>query len=101
MSAREDDRPMDPISVVFEADTQRSAAYKEEELIGECEFCLTDGKWAIIHTGIRPDYGGQGIARRLVISVIEAARSNQVKILPICSYAKKLMEGKDEFKDVL
>ena len=44
MSAREDDKPMDPISVVFEADTQRSAAYKEEELIGECEFCLTDGK---------------------------------------------------------
>ena len=41
MSAREDDKPMDPISVVFEADAQRSAAYKEEELIGECEFCLT------------------------------------------------------------
>ena len=101
MSEREEYTPKDPISFVFEADARRSAAYKDEELIGECEFCLTDGKWAIIHTGIRPAYGGQGIARRLVISVIEAARSNQVKILPICSYAKKLMEGKDEFKDVL
>ena len=101
MSTREDDKPMDPISVVFEADAQRSAAYKDGELIGECEFCLTHGKWAITHTGVRPAYGGQGIARRLVISVIEAARSNQVKILPICSYAKKLMEGKDEFKDDL
>ena len=101
MSAREDDKPMDPISVVFEADAQRSAAYKDGELIGECKFTLMHGKWAITHTGVRPAYGGQGIARRLVISVIEAARSNQVKILPICSYAKKLMEGKDEFKDVL
>ncbi len=52
-------------------------------------------------TGIRPVYGGQGIAGTLVNCVIEAARSNQVKILPICSYAKKLMEGKDEFRDNL
>ena len=85
MSAREDDKPMDPISVVFEADTQRSAAYKEEELIGECEFCLKDEKWVITHTGVRPAYGGQGIARRLVTCVIEAARANQVKIVPLCS----------------
>ena len=35
-----------------------------------------------------------------MISVIEAARYNQVKIIPICTYAKKLMDGKDEFKDV-
>lgn len=101
MSEREDYKPEEPISVVFEADARRSAAYKDGELIGECEFSLTDGKWAITHTGVHPAYGGQGIARRLVLCVIEAARSNHVKILPICSYAKKLMDGKDEFQDIL
>ena len=69
--------------------------------IGEFKFYLIDGKWAVIHSGVRPAYVWQGIARRLVICVIEAARSNQVKILPIYTYAIKLMEGKDEFKDVL
>ena len=101
MSEREEYTPKDPISIVFEADARRSAAYKDEELIGGCEFCLKDEKWVITHTGVRPAYGGQGIARRLVTCVIEAARANQVKIVPLCSYAKKLMEGKDEFKDVL
>lgn len=46
-------------------------------------------------------YEGKGIARKLVLKVIEAARSKGVKILPLCIYAKKLMTGKEEFKDVM
>lgn len=46
-------------------------------------------------------YGGQGIARRLVEKVIEEARARQIKILPLCSYASKMMEGKTEYQDVL
>ena len=90
-----------PVSVVFEEACQRSAAYKDGELIGECEYCYAGGKWAITHTGVRPAYEGQGIAKRLVNGVIEAARANQVKILPLCPYAKRMMEGKEEYKDVL
>ena len=89
------------ISVVFEKDAQRSAAYKDGKLIGECEFSPSEKRWIIAHTGVRPAYEGQGIARRLVECVIEAARSEQVKIKPLCPYAKKMMAGKDEYKDVL
>lgn len=35
------------------------------------------------------------------MKVIEAARAKGVKILPVCSYAKRLMTGKEEFKDVM
>ena len=79
------------ITIVFEEDARRSAAYKDGEQIGECEYRLDNGKWAIVHTGVRPAYGGQGIARRLVECVIEAARTKKVEIIPICSYAKKVM----------
>ena len=89
------------VSVVFEKDAQRSAAYKDGKLIGECEFSASERRWIIAHTGVRPAYEGQGIARRLVECVIEAARSEQVKIIPLCPYAKKMMAGKDEYKDVL
>ena len=37
----------------------------------------------------------------MVLKVIEAARAKGVRISPICSYAQKLMTGKDEFNDVL
>lgn len=91
----------DPVAVAFEEAANRSAAYKEGELIGECEFSVSEQIWIIDHTGVRPAYGGQGIARRLVEKVIEEARARQIKILPLCSYASKMMEGKTEYQDVL
>ena len=89
------------VSIVFEANSERSAAYVECNLIGECEFEVSGTKWIITHTGVRPNYKGQGIAKLLVECVIEEARKNQVKVLPICSYAKKMMIEKEEYKDVL
>ena len=88
-------------TIVFEEGSNRSAVYDGGKQIGECEFTVSGGVWTITHTGVRPEYGGRGLARMLVEKVIEAARSKQVKISPLCSYAQKLMEGKDEYRDVL
>ena len=93
--------PTEQISIVFEESCSRSAAYVDEKQIGECEFSVSDNVWTITHTGVRPEYGGRGIAKKLVLKVIEAARSKNAKIVPFCSYADKLMTGKEEFKDVL
>lgn len=89
------------VSVVFEENANRSAAYKDGEQIGECEFSVSGATWTITHTGVRPAYGGQGIAKRLVEKVIEEARARKIKILPLCSYAKKMMTGKEEYRDLL
>ena len=89
------------INVVFEEDCNRSAAYIDRKQIGECEISVSGDAWTITHTGVRPEYGGRGIAKKLVLKVIEAARTKNAKIIPLCSYADKLMSGKEEFKDVL
>ena len=94
-------KQMEQIEIVFEQDRDRSAAYINGEQIGECEFSVSGNVWTITHTGVRPEYGGRGIAKKLVLSVIEAARAGNAKIVPLCSYADKLMSGKEEFKDVL
>lgn len=89
------------VEVMFEEEGLRSVAYAGSEPIGECEVDASEGLWAITHTGVRPAYGGQGIARRLVDAVVEEARRRGVKISPLCSYAKRLMEGSDAYRDVL
>ena len=89
------------IDIVFEQDRNRSAAYINGDQIGECEFSVSENVWMITHTGVRSEYGGRGIAKKLVLKVIESARTNNAKIVPVCSYAEKLMSGKEEFKDVL
>ena len=90
----------DSINIVFEEELQRSAAYDGDKLIGECEYIPSGNTWSITHTGVREAYGGRGIARLLVLKVIEAARAKGVKIKPVCSYAQKMMVGKEEFNDV-
>jgi hypothetical protein len=92
---------LNPISIVFEEELDRAAAYDRGKLIGECEFNPSEKMWIISHTGVREAYEGKGIARKLVLKVIEAARAKGVKIRPLCSYAKKMMTGKEEFKDVM
>lgn len=70
----------------------RSAAYDGEKLIGECDF-ETDGKiWNAIHTEVDPNYGGQGIAKKLVQCLAENAALNGAKIKPVCSYVVKEFE---------
>ncbi len=89
------------IAIVFEEDAHRSAAYAGGAQIGECEFSPSGDVWTITHTGVRPSHEGRGIAGKLVRKVIEEARARKRKIRPVCSYAQKMMNGKEEYKDVL
>ena len=91
----------DSLRIVFEEENNRSAAYDSGKQIGECEFSPSAKTWIIAHTGVRPEYEGQGVAKKLVLKVIEAARAKGVKICPLCPYAKKMMTGKEEYKDVM
>jgi hypothetical protein len=89
------------MQIVFEAEQPRSAAYDKEKLIGVAEIEDTHGCWVITHTEVDPAYGGQGIARRLIEEIVAEARRAGKKIVPLCSYADKMMTGKEEYRDVL
>ncbi|MBR6286439.1 MAG: N-acetyltransferase [Bacteroidaceae bacterium] len=89
------------VSIVFEAEACRSAAYDNGKFIGQCVFRPEgSAKWVITLTEVTPSYSGKGIARMLVEKVIEEARAHNMKIIPFCSYARNMMK-EDEFKDVL
>jgi len=79
------------INIKFEIN--KSVAYDNDLKIGECNF-IEDGEvWNIVHTEVDNSYQGQGIARRLVESVIENAKVNNKKLVADCSYAKKVIEA--------
>ena len=89
------------MQIRYEVEHGRSAAYDGENRVGIAEFEDADGRWVITHTEVDPAYGGQGIARRLIEEVIAAARRDGAKIVPLCSYAAKMMQGKAAYADVL
>lgn len=80
------------IQIRFEKDKQRAAAYDGDALVGFCEVQVVDGEWTIPHTEVDSAYGGQGIARKLVLCAAEQAERVGVKVIPVCPYAKQVLE---------
>ena len=83
------------MQIRYEVEHGRSAAYDKENRVGIAEFEDADGRWVITHTEVDPAYG------RLIEEIIAEARRTGKKIVPVCSYAEKMMTGKEEYRDVL
>ena len=79
------------MNIVFEKERSRSAAYDGASCIGYAVIEERGGRWVIPHTEVDPAYRGQDIARRLIEEIIAAARREGRKIVPVCSYAAKMM----------
>ena len=55
----------------------------------------------IDHTFVDPTLRGQGIALRLVDTMVEFARKNKKMIIPVCSYAVKVLNQDPKYADIL
>ncbi len=67
--------------------------------IGNLEYELRGQVMTITHT--RAFMEGRGLGRTLVAAAIDYARSRGMKIWPVCSFAKALMERIEEYHDML
>lgn len=82
------------IEIKFDKNNNKSIAYDNDIKIGECEFIELEECWNIVHTEVSNLYQGQGIARKLVESIIENAKQYNKKLNADCSYAKRVIENK-------
>ncbi len=85
----------------YEKENSRVAVYDDGKEIGECTYSESKGLWIIDHTYVDPTYRGQHIAENLVKEVVDKAREEGVKIIPLCPYAKKEFDRKEEYQDML
>ncbi len=58
-------------------------------------------KFIIDHTEVNPEFSGQGVGRKLVMAAVEFAREKELKILPLCPYAKSVFEKTPAIQDLL
>ena len=80
------------IEIKFDKEQKQSIAYNDNEKIGQCNYIEEANNWNIVHTEVSNLYQGQGIARKLVDSVIENAKKYNKNLIADCSYAKKVIE---------
>jgi predicted GNAT family acetyltransferase len=55
----------------------------------------------INHTAVDEALRGTGAGKKLLASLVEWARAERKKVVPICPFAKSVFEKTPEFQDVL
>ena len=60
-----------------------------------------DSQFIIDHTEVSPDFNGKGVGKKLLMSAVDFARKNNVKIIPLCPFAKSVFDKVEEIRDVL
>jgi uncharacterized protein len=61
----------------------------------------SEGKMVIEHTEVGDSLAGKGVGRELVETAVEYARSHNLKIVPLCPFAKSLFDHLPAWNDVL
>jgi predicted GNAT family acetyltransferase len=83
----------------------KGSFYVEENgtVLAEMTYSLTGTNLMIIdHTEVSDALRGKNVGYQLVHTAVEYARTNLIKILPLCPFAKSVFDKKGaEFADVL
>lgn len=58
-------------------------------------------KFIIDHTDVSDTLRGQGVGRYLLDAAVQFARDRQVKIIPLCPFAKSVLQKDANIQDVL
>jgi predicted GNAT family acetyltransferase len=75
---------------------------KGEETFARMTYSRIDDNNIIIdHTGVLPSAKGTGAGKRIVMHAVEWAREHGQKIMPLCPFAKAVIEKNLETHDIL
>lgn len=58
-------------------------------------------KLIINHTEVRPKYAGRGVGTQMVMACVDYARKNNLKVVPICPFARNVFIKNSDIRDVL
>ena len=73
----------------------------EEEALAKMEFSHNGDDIIIDHTLVSEQLRGQNVGRQLLEKVVGFAREKNKTIIPICPYAKAVLNKNDQYLDVL
>lgn len=80
----------------------RFVIFENNEFAGEMTYTWAgESKFIIDHTGVEEKFKGNGFGKKLVLQSVDYARKNDLKIIPLCPFAKKVFDRNENIRDVL
>lgn len=88
-------------SVTRETGPDRYEITVDGESAGFARFIDDGDRRVFFHTEIGDEYGGRGLAKKLVQQALESSRSDGKRIVPVCPFVAKFVSNSDEFADLV
>ena len=87
----------------FKEDTKgRFSALDGDKIAGSIYYTLVgETKMILDHTEVDNAYRGQNIGKKILMFIVEYARENKIKIIPLCPFAKSVFDKVESIRDVL
>ena len=74
---------------------------KDDQQIGMMTYSWSgDDKFIIDHTEVDDGHEGNGYGKKLVMKAVEFAREKNVKILPLCPFAKRVFDKNSDLDEI-
>lgn len=68
----------------------------DNHILGEMTYTMASaGKMIIEHTEVSDELKGKNIGQQLLHTAVEYARTNNIKIIPLCPFANSVFKKKD------
>lgn len=75
--------------------------YDEEQMAAEMTYSKANGFIIIDHTSVEAAYRNRDLGYLLVDKVVEFARNNNIKVMPLCPFAASVFQKNEDIRDVL
>lgn len=83
-------------------ENKKFALWNEQEKIGDLQYEIDEEQnYIVLSIFVNETYRGNGYAKIILDEFIQKVRKENKKIIPICSYAQKQFEKREEIRDVL
>jgi hypothetical protein len=101
LSIKQDSKAMIKIEREDNGKKGRFVIYENDEFAGEMTYVWAgESRFIIDHTEVKGNFSGKGFGKKLVMEAVEYARNNDLKILPLCPFAKKVFDKDNGIQDV-
>lgn len=59
---------------------------ENDALIAEMQIDISENELTVYHTEVLPDHEGKGLAKKLLLAMVDYARKNNLKVIAFCPY---------------
>ena len=90
-----------PIVVADHPERRRFEIHVGDALAGFTEYRPRGDRYAFVHTEIGDEFGGRGLASRLIKGALDEMRARDIGVLPYCPFVKRYIQRHADYQDLV